>query len=212
MTELQVEQGSSYTGFAPYSNICPISGRTEARVDTENEDSSESAYAVIQLGTTVYGGEVNWDTGVLTIDKKTISLSGDTAGGISWETFTLTVADGKDLTDAPAKCSHLVKIANLDMYNSIGTDNHNTAFSIASSGNSQMIRLRNRLLSAQTADAYKAWFADELTKGTPVQVCYKLATPQTIQLTPTQLQMLKGYNRVTIDSGSIEVGYISKIS
>ena len=34
----------------------------------------------------------------------------------------------------------------------------------------------------------------------------------TIQLTPTQLQMLKGYNRVTIEDGSIELGYIAKIS
>ena len=37
-----------------------------------------------------------------------------------------------------------------------------------------------------------------------------LATPTTIQLTPTQLELLKGYNRVTIDSGSIELGYIAK--
>lgn len=209
--KIQVEEGSTATAYAPYSNICPISGRTEARVDTENEDSTESAYAVIQLGQTVYGADINWDTGVMTVNRKTISLSGDSTGSIVWEAFTLAVADGKDLTDAPAKCSHLVRIANLDMYNSIGTDNYNTAFSTASSGGTgQMIRLRNRLLSAQTAEAYKAWFADELTKGTPMQVCYELAEPQTIQLTATQLEMLKGYNRVSIESGTITLDYIAK--
>jgi hypothetical protein len=43
-------------------------------------------------------------------------------------------------------------------------------------------------------------------------VLYPLATPTTIQLTPEQLQMLKGYNRVTIDNGSIELGYIAKLT
>jgi hypothetical protein len=61
--------------------------------------------------------------------------------------------------------------------------------------------------SLTTADltAFNALIAD-------ADICYELATPTTIQLTPEQLEMLKGYNRVTIDNGSIEVGYIAKIS
>jgi hypothetical protein len=34
---------------------------------------------------------------------------------------------------------------------------------------------------------------------------YELATPQTIQLTPEQLEMVKGYNRISANSGNIEV-------
>ena len=30
---------------------------------------------------------------------------------------------------------------------------------------------------------------------------YELATPTTIQLTPTQLEMLKGYNHITLSDG-----------
>ena len=45
-----------------------------------------------------------------------------------------------------------------------------------------------------------------------IQICDVLTTPATIQLTPEQLEMLKGHNRVTVESGSIELGYIAKIA
>ena len=130
----QVEEGTTATPFAPYSNICPISGRTEARVDTENEDSSESAYAVIQLGQTVYGAEVNFDTGVVEVtDGYFASYDGETLPS-TW-------------------------ISDRDVY------------------------------------------AEGTTPSTGAEVVYKLATPTTLQLTPAQLDMLKGYNRVTLVDG-----------
>jgi hypothetical protein len=58
-----------------------------------------------------------------------------------------------------------------------------------------------------TVSDFKAALANN-----PLQICYTLATPTTIQLTPTEVQMLKGYNSVTIDNGSIEVGYIAKLT
>ena len=50
------------------------------------------------------------------------------------------------------------------------------------------------------------------TAVTGQTVTYPLATPTTIQLTPTMLEMLKGYNRVSIEDGSIEIGYIAKLT
>lgn len=42
----------------------------------------------------------------------------------------------------------------------------------------------------------------------PISVVYKLATPQTIQLTPAQLSTLKGDNNVWSDADSVSVDYV----
>ena len=121
--------------WEPYSNICPISGRTEARVDTENEDGTESAYATIQLGTTVYGGEIDFTEGTAEVtDGYIASYDGETLPS-TW-------------------------ISDRDVY------------------------------------------AEGTTPTTGAEVVYKLATPIEIDLTPAQLEMLKGYNRVSSDDAS----------
>ena len=131
MLRLSTESDAS---FAPWENKCPISGRTEARVYTENEDSTESAYAVIQLGQTVYGGEVDFNEGAAKVtDGYIASYDGETLPS-TW-------------------------ISDRDVY------------------------------------------AEGTTPTTGAEVVYKLATPTTLQLTPTQLEMLKGYNRVTLSDG-----------
>ena len=47
-----------------------------------------------------------------------------------------------------------------------------------------------------------AWLAQN-----PVQFCYTLATPRTIQLTPQEIQTLVGTNNVWSDSGEVEITY-----
>lgn len=43
------------------------------------------------------------------------------------------------------------------------------------------------------------------------QLCYELASPQTYQLTPTEIALLKGQNNVWTDSGEVEVTYNADI-
>ena len=65
--------------FAPYTNICPISGRTGTTVSTRNEDNTETASATISFGTTVYGGQVDFKTGIVTVEWGYIaSYNGET--------------------------------------------------------------------------------------------------------------------------------------
>jgi len=45
----------------------------------------------------------------------------------------------------------------------------------------------------------------------PLQVCYELATPITIQLTPQQIATLYGTNNIFADSGAVAVRYIADI-
>lgn len=78
----QIEIGSQATTFSPYSNICPISGRTGSSVTTRNEDNTETASATISFGTTVYGGQVDFKTGNVTVEWGYIaSYNGETLPG-----------------------------------------------------------------------------------------------------------------------------------
>ena len=62
--------------YAPYSNICPITGHTELNlVQKDGNDTVVHTYTT-DLGTTVYGGTLDVETGVLTIDKGYISFDG----------------------------------------------------------------------------------------------------------------------------------------
>ena len=53
----------------------------------------------------------------------------------------------------------------------------------------------------------RAVYAEGVTPPTGSQVVYELATPQTYQLTPTEVALLKGQNNVWTDSGEVEVTY-----
>lgn len=73
LESIQIESGSSATSYEPYSNICPISGWTQAEI-AHNGDTD-----TIPFGQTVYGGSLNVSTGVLTIDRGYIaSYNGET--------------------------------------------------------------------------------------------------------------------------------------
>lgn len=199
---LEAESDKSYR---PYANICPISGRTEARVDTENEDSSESAYAVIQLGQTVYGADINWDTGVATV--KTALDTFDGSNDENWElsssgkrVYTNNLAS---VIKAPASGEIVANIISNEFKATSGNNTYagNIGVSVDTTG---LLGVSDGT-GSMTASAFKTWLATN-----PLQVEYELATPTTIQLTPTQLQMLKGYNRVTIESGTITLDYVAK--
>ena len=52
---------------------------------------------------------------------------------------------------------------------------------------------------------------NQYQNGTPLSVVFSLNTPQTYQLTPTQVKTLLGYNNIWTDSGTVEVQYLANI-
>ena len=52
---------------------------------------------------------------------------------------------------------------------------------------------------------WKEYLAAQYAAGTPVQVCYEIAEPYTIQLTPQQIAALSGVNTLYTDSGDTSV-------
>ena len=59
------------------------------------------------------------------------------------------------------------------------------------------------------AAAFNAYLAEQYANGTPVQVYYDLATPQTYQLTPTEVRTILGGNTIYTDAGAVSVEYVA---
>lgn len=155
------------------------------------------------FGQTVYGGTLDWQTGVLTADRAFYTFDGSeglTSGGwnnpysyVLWNFFPRIVNCGMSEV-ADAYCSHyIVRSVGYVITNAIA------GFGIYDSG--------NLIFSSPThadVDAFKSYLASQHAAGTPVQVCYKLATPQTIQLTPQEIKQMQRMNTLYGD-GSISI-------
>ena len=150
----------------------------------------------IDLDGTRYDGTLDVDAGTLTLTKGAITIDGNT--NIQPNGFTSNSSHfGLNITGK----------AN-------GTNNFITdRFFIFSSGGDPVGGVNGRAAStfvefflptsvAQTTAAGQAWFADN-----PTTVVYELATPQTITLTPTEVELLWEYNTLFADTGDLSLTY-----
>ena len=178
---MMLELGSTATTYATYNG------------DTFTAD----------FGQTVYGGELNWNTGVLTVDRATATLTGEeswTDSGKAYYGMPLaSVVQGGNMAHI---CTHfkLVGFSAGDAQTAYGT---NITYKV--------IRAYVKNLYA-TLDDWKAYLAAQYAAGTPVQIAYKLAEPITIQLTPQDILALGGVNTLHAEAGAVTVsGRISPI-
>ena len=187
MIRLATESDAS---FAPYSNICPISGR-DSVVLTRSDGDEISEDFTIQLGTTVYGADIDWDTGVMTVKTATKTYTGETDeawdGDVPtrqyWSTATINNKVKGTIDCNEFKGVQVTTWADLQ-------DNQIALHPTVQNN------VRVKYSGAADITAFRTFLASN-----PMQVCYELATPTTIQLTPEQLEMLKGYNRITLSDG-----------
>lgn len=140
----------------------------------------------IPFGQTVYGGTLDVTTGVLTVDRGRVDL-----GSLTWtywqgDTYYTSVS-GKayGITNMIAECYKTSSSAG-DML--IYGRNDNNRFYVIDS------RFSGNAASLKTA-----------LSG--LYAVYELATPATIQLTPTEVKTLLGANNIWADTGEVEVEY-----
>ena len=149
-----------------------------------------------ELPETIYGGELDWATGELTVTHAINIIDGSSAFNLNGAT------DDKSLFmyyPSPAKKAGITnfkadifRIGNQEVYTMSGRE---------TSGG---IEFALPVTVEQNVTAAKAWFAEN-----PTQLVYELETPYTIQLTPQQLNMLKGTNNVWSDCGDTELVYVA---
>jgi hypothetical protein len=163
-----------------------------------------SVDVTIQLGQTVYGADINWDTGVMTVKNVLVDMGDLTWNVSSGRFWSESINDFKKVTQSGGSW-YANAISSCYKFALSSADD--SSFTLYYEDARQIYRLftHDESQNGKTATQY----AEAMTGQ---KICYELATPTTIQLTPEQLQMLKGYNRVTIDNGSIELGYIAKLT
>ena len=147
----------------------------------------------IDLGETHYGGEVDVVSGVLTVDRAYVDL-----GTLSWALengiFRLNESIGAKLTsDTSAVAKMLCSVYKTVSQNAMG-----------STTTDQCIAGLNWSNGVRVKDSNYTTVADFKTAMNGVQLVYELATPLTIQLTPTAVKSLLGSNNVWADTGDIK--------
>ena len=179
------------TSFSPYSNLCPITGRTGVTVyvGPDNDPDNATTYTSdwTSAAGTVYGGTLDVVTGVLTVDKAYADL-----GTASWtkrntstghwrfatQDFPCAIA-GSTSTVFDCVCSQYVKLSPSATYAGNTGVSNNTSIS-------QVCVCDERY---SDKDAFT-------TAMSGVQLVYPLATPITYQLTPQEVELLKGTNNI----------------
>lgn len=185
--------------FAPYTNICPISGYDETSVvvkDTADNPTVTDTYT-LQFGETVYGAEVDFVSGVARVKMIQSVITGGVEGGnIGANGLYIGIVAGNAKPSANNSAGNIIS----DKLQTVTADyqwvNTNNSVSINNIGYVKVC-IEN-ITSNSDLNTYLA--------SNPVQICYELATPYTIQLTPQQIKLLENTNTLSSD-GTITLEY-----
>ena len=169
-------------------------------------NGDETVEVHTDLGRTVYGGTVDLASGVLTVDKAIVDL-----GTLSWSTRYTGNTNKTLSTTLPSKYPYsddeseplMISDRYLRVKRVGGVGNLNNP----DAETKGLYNLANSVTGA-TEVVYLVVGVNDTPSG---QLCYKLATPQTYQLTPQQIQTLIGTNNVWSEDGAIEVEYIANL-
>ena len=180
--KLQLEPGSSASAYKPYA------GNTYT----------------IALGQTVYGGTLDVTNGTLTVDKGFLSFNGSSSNGWSYQTTYGSVSrfnyNNNDIKPSGAIASNYLPVG------AIGTQNLE-CINTHGSQRQCMIQISTSRLSSNDVSGLMSYFSAH-----PLQICFDLATPVTIQLDPVTIATISGQtNNVWADAGDVSVEYAADI-
>ena len=190
------------TSWTPYSNICPISGRTglDVYVGPTQDQQDATTYAIdwTSEAGTVYGGTVDPVSGRLTINGIVKVLDGNESfDGTYWPTVVCNT-ELPDVGDynrrSEMRCSHCA------------TGTRGVGFASSSAIKIQF-KNTDEVFGVNNATGFATYVATQYANGTPVTVYYPLATPITYQLTAQEVAALVGTNNVWSDAESVTVTY-----
>ena len=181
----QLELGSTATAFEPY----------------------DGTSVTIDLDGTRYGGTLDVLTGEMTVDK--VSLTFDGSEDENWNFYSSSRQYAAILVSLPMKytissaippmsSNIAIPVAQSASYSAITY----SALSANVQNKSQLRYIYAGVTDTLTLAEFKLWLGEN-----NLQICYELATPITVQLTPSQMQTLLGENHIWADTGSIDMTY-----
>lgn len=189
------------SGTPSPDNVRPIKGRNNVKITRKNEAQEDSI--TLTLPTTIYGGEVDVETG------KGINATGyiELTGAGNWRLYTKGKTDAYMLDVAAniaanpilaAVSSHLTW--RQYAYAEAGSEGN---FAFQSNG---MIIYFCVTQTYKTVNEWKAYLAAQYAAGTPVQVAYKLATPESFTATGGgRIDALAGTNTISTDADTVTI-------
>jgi hypothetical protein len=150
----------------------------------------------------IYGGTLDVVSGVLTVDRASVDM-----GTLTWYRTTsyahpvfYCLIDAKAASSHKAACSMFSVLDNPIIIAAQGFANNAADCQIASSAGNKQVYVRYDAIT--DAAAFK-------TAVTGQTLVYPLATPQTYQLTPTEVRTILGGNTIYTDAGDVSVEYIA---
>ena len=174
---------------------------------------SDSAYEpfrgkvqAVQIGQTVYGGRMNWNTGELAVEWAAHSFDGTETlnsygNEIGFEITNTMLHAPDDINGMHCVCSHYKGVERYGTYANAAKDGY-----MGVSANKNYIRfVDNASHSGGDKEGFRIYLAAQHAAGTPVQVIWKLAQAQAIQLAPQQFAALHDMNTLYGDGDEIHV-------
>ena len=160
--------------------------------------------ATLTFGTTVYGGQVDFKTGKVRVTHKMVTIDNvnkllNFATSADYGAY----ARISDTTDCKVDSSKILGLCSKARYVSFNdrlnaTKEYNRVWN-DTNNNTVFVRAKYDA-NVQTVNELYSIFEN-------AQVCYELATPIELTLSPANLTLLKGYNYITGD-GNIDLVYI----
>ena len=157
----------------------------------------------VQLGQTVYGGTVDVTSGTVTVDRAMVDL-----GSLTWSNY---LTSTKMLyMSAPSDFdvtldSGYARFISSEYPTITRAQVGSVSSGVGIDGNG------NYLFVVNNTGAWDSFTSVAEAKATlsGVQLCYELAQPLTVQLTPEQLTTVLGQNNVWSDADSVSVDYVA---
>ncbi|MBP3850960.1 MAG: hypothetical protein J6D36_00255 [Erysipelotrichaceae bacterium] len=187
----------SGTVYARFTGILDSKSTACINVYDSALNGSYAPYAgktyTIALGNTAYGGTVNFNTGVMTVDRAVVDL-----GSLSYTYISENNRFNANITGIKLAATRTLDIMS-ECYEAI-TDGRSYANvpnnSIYNGDRDGKVFIHDNRYTDAT---------DLATALNGMNLVYPIATPTTIQLTPQQIQLLKGQNTLTASTGQISV-------
>lgn len=181
--DLFMNYPSTDTTYHPYSGTTyPISWQSEAG--------------------TVYGGNLDVTTGVLTVDRAVSVFDG--SSDELWTYYAITAGNLFRLQNySTMKPTADIIPAISNAFKPVAQQFRTTGTISSGVGGTNVDFVFD---GANSLAEWKEWLAEN-----NVQLCYELATPVTYQLTPQEVSFLLGTNNLWVDTGDINVTYKADI-
>lgn len=183
-----------------YQNIADGQIMLEIGSTASDYESYTGEIVTVDLGGTRYGCTLYPLLGQMVVDRRYTTIGEENVSAVSgtqYSNFQVTPGSGVKVKNATSETLCISSAFKGYSFNAAPAVEDNYAF--ASGGN---LRIKNTANVGLTGSEWK-----ELMKD--VQLCYYLANPTTVQLTPTEMNSLLGVNNIWADTGNVTVEYRS---